>query len=377
MKIVFLSNADSFWIKEYIDRIFGDGNYEIYIITHKNEKYKEYYKKKHIIVYEMERFFNLRFPHSVINQKILFINSIVNELGRDYIIHIQYLDIYLLGLCKNIWKKASKRYITFWGSDLLRASSQFLNMYKPFLRDATEIQVLTRNMNNYFLHIYKNIYSEKIQVQDFGCPLYETIKQASKDFDNRTSKRYWGIEEEQITIGIGYNAKKQQQHIRVIEAISKLPKEIMDKITLILHFGYGDFEEDYNKQVIMTLNEKKFKYVIIDKFLDKRNTGVLRIAMDIFINAQTTDALSASVLEYLYAGTLLISGAWLDYPELDDNQISYVKFSEMNELPQIITKAVSTGLIEKSKIAENRDRLWLMNSWSVLIPKWKRLYEVK
>ena len=58
--------------------------------------------------------------------------------------------------------------------------------------------------------------------------------------------------------------------------------------------------------------------VVLTQFLGPEDSAMLRLSADVFILAIRTDAFSASMQEYLYAGACVLKGAWLGYPQLED-----------------------------------------------------------
>ena len=49
-----------------------------------------------------------------------------------------------------------------------------------------------------------------------------------------------------------------------------------------LHLGYGLESIDYEKKIENYLNDNFENYLVIDKFLDKETTAMLRYAVDVF-----------------------------------------------------------------------------------------------
>lgn len=66
---------------------------------------------------------------------------------------------------------------------------------------------------------------------------------------------------------------------------------------------------------------------------------MLRLSADVFILAIRTDAFSASMQEYLYAGACVLKGAWLGYPQLEDMGIELESFRDFADIPALVARA--------------------------------------
>ncbi len=77
---------------------------------------------------------------------------------------------------------------------------------------------------------------------------------------------------------------------------------------------------------------------------------MFRKSIDIFLNLQYTDVLSASMLEELEAGAIVIKGDWLNYPDLEKRNVWLCSIKDMNALTDEITAVVENydGLSKKT-----------------------------
>ena len=88
-----------------------------------------------------------------------------------------------------------------------------------------------------------------------------------------------------------------------------------------------------------------------------------------FINAQTTDSLSASVLESLYAGCTLINGKWLRYPEYEEFGIKFYEFNDFSDLLPLIESIVKGE--NKPIMQEDSKLIYNQFSWEKARSFWK------
>src|SRR3989304_10346614 len=80
------------------------------------------------------------------------------------------------------------------------------------------------------------------------------------------------------------------------------------------------------------MNESNLNYKIMKSMLNIEDIARLRLIANIVLNIQTTDQLSASVQEHLFAGNIVIVGKWLPYDIYDEMGIFFVRAGDLNTL---------------------------------------------
>jgi hypothetical protein len=174
-------------------------------------------------------------------------------------------------------------------------------------------------------------------------------------------KAAFGIDPERISVCIGYNAIPEQQHERVIEKLAELPQEEKGKIFLVLPMAYGWGGAKYVERVRQKLSNSQIDFCILTEFFDLEKIATLRLATDIFINAQTTDAFCASIRECLYADTVVLNALWLHYREIDEWGLRVEEFSSFEERPKKLSECMKKS---REEYAQNREILAEKSSWN-------------
>lgn len=375
MKILLITDADSIWVKEYIDNVLLTMPYKcnIYILSLHNSKFCDYYDNKGVIVYTYysdSKYFLKRF-----SVRRLIIKAIKREVCNLDYIQISFVTLPGLKMLEKLWSLAPKHIVTLWGSDLLRVSNSTLKRYDSCLNKANRINMLTENMRIRFTEYYGNKYDDKLTVFDFGCPMYDVIDSVRGEKSKFQCKEYWGINGEQIVIPIGYNSIPEQQHDKIIDSIKDISGEVLRNVTFVFHFGYGNNSSDYREMLETKLKKYGFNYLFIDRFLDKNEVAMLRIASDVFLYGQTTDALSTTLVEYLYAGSMVISPKWLEYHEINALGVEYYTYNDFISMKNILQNIIETNFEQDAYIvSKNRKLLWNFNSWAVSKSKWQEIY---
>lgn len=371
-KIAMICEADSAWIRKYIENVLL-GRYEIYLLTHSNQMNADFYRANNIRVYaddDCNTFQGIR-GLSVLAK----LHDLCKNLSEPMdIIQVHLIDIYKTMLFRKILRKnkQARTILTYWGSDLNRRDQKELSYAEKIFDKIDAFTFMTKGLKEKFEERYGKDYGKGIVV-DFGVSAYDAIDREKGEAQEL--KGYWGFPSDKIIVMIGYNGIREQNHVPVIESLEKISQEMKEKCHIVLQFSYGVRDPEYAQKVQEAVEESGFTHSIIWDFLDDRKIAKLRLATDIMIHAQTTDALSASILEILYSGGMLINGEWLEYRELDDSNIDYIRFRDYEDLRDKFMDAIQHFDEWKSSKINNRKKLYDMGSWQAVKRKWIDIIE--
>ena len=364
--ILIIGNAKSIFIKEYIKHV-ATKEFDTIVLTCRGalpEEEKELYKNFDVKLVDLYQKGPVLSCIPKVANTIAFINNlkrVAKEYEIDTIQVHNVLNVNNLMFAYNALRQSCKRLIlTYWGSDILDTDRTRTKRCEKLL-EVTDIIILpTAAMREKFREYYGNKFDEKIDGVVFGNSIIQLAE--SMTWEKTPSDK--------IRIAIGYNANPRQQHIKVIDALGKLSDEDKEKIKIVLHMGYGDQGSDgYYVEVKQALEDNGLEGEIHTEFFNHEQVIEFRKAVDVYINAQITDALSASVMEYMYFGAIALNPTWLDYKEWRDLGIDYVDYEEFDEIPGIISKIVA-GEIEIST-EENRGKIAGNFTWTELSKKWR------
>jgi len=231
---------------------------------------------------------------------------------------------------------------TFWGSDLFRASEQRLKKIENSFDYLDYITLSTKRLLNKFHQVYNTNYDLKIRAALFGISGFDDISLLTNLTTKNECKKFFNIPERKTVITIGYNGDSSQQHEKVLNSLVSANKGIWSNVYIVLPMTYGNIEEGYIDSIKVLLDKIGCEYQFITNFLSDIDIAKLRVSTDVFIHAQTTDAFSASVQEYLFSGAVVINPKWISYEELRDLGIEYIEYSDFDELPEIIEQLLDS-----------------------------------
>ena len=371
--ILILGNAESMWVKEFIEFVLlGKTDQEIYVLA-KNSggEFAEFYKNNSVNLLQTDN------PVKLIkNKKLTTVINILHEVRRIKkfdVIHIHYLPLNMMSFIysKFVLKYGNTVITSFWGSDLLQ-NDKPNKWQKKCLEKSNYITISGSILKEELVKKYGNVFLDKLRVIKFGISVFPYIDKQKEKFDKKKLKKMLGVNEEKTLVAIGYNARESQQHLEVVEQLKSLPKQYKERISFIFQFGTGVSTQEYRDALKRVLDESGIEYVFTKGFLDKEQTAILRAAADIFVHAQKTDALSASVQEYLYAGAYVVNPVWIDYKELKEVGVQYIEYDSFDKLPHIIQDIVDEKMsnigIHNTQILKN------FASWDAQKRKWLELY---
>ena len=374
-KFAILGDPDSIWIKMYIKEVLSSDSIHIVIFTDKevSQDTRKQYPNNVKIVACLSGRLSKKLKIDKLEYLIRVYLAFAKE-GKFDFLHIHFVNSRKLMLSNMVKRCVDRSVITFWGSDLLRKNKKELHKMEKYLEEADRITVGSNEMKKFFSNNYPEELCKKMSVVRFGVNGLSAIHSMQRSSDDL--RKDWNIPVEKIVLSVGYNGGIQQNHIKVLEVIKTLPLELRKKIFLIFPMTYG-LQNEYLKRVEEYAHETDCDFQILTDFMDSNRIAELCVLTDVFIHAQETDAFSASVQEYLCAGKLLISPVWIKYDELINNNIYYWEFNTFDEISELIKKYISTGLSadECERLVGNKERMYLLSSWSNLRHKWLEVYD--
>lgn len=319
----------------------------------KHIKHGFYLTKKHISAYHYAKF--------------------IDKETKTDIIHVHYPghgnSLFLIYLTNEY-----KLIQTFWGSDIYRIRNWMIHgIQKETLNNSDIITAATPEMRFAILNRYGFELSEKIRKVKLihDDTYYKLVDKFCIDLHwQKEFKKSWNIPENKIILLFGHNANKENNHLKFIEVLDKLPTDIISNFHVIFPLTYGDPKKDH----INLLKEKTVKiastFTFVEEFMDWEVLAKLKLISEVYIHAPTTDALSAYLTECFYTNNLAIVGDWLPYKTFTDMGLKYLEFEDFNmlmdilmDLPNHISTFKNHNRINRNIVAENFSIDTISNKW--------------
>ena len=257
--------------------------------------------------------------------------------------------------------------VTIWGSELLRASCKEKEINRSLYTRANLITFNSVETQAAF-HQYFGFDHRKYFLLRWGLRSFERIRELFEKEGIEKAKVTLGLDNSKTIVCLGYNATQAQQHMYMLESLSKLDQTIKDKIQIVLPMTYGAPSDSYIKEVEIYLSQVNIDHKIFKEFMGIQDLARLRLSADITINVQLTDSFSASIQEHLLAGTLLMSGSWLPYKDLvrlGGDVVFIDRIDQIaNELRDNLRRVLKKGRSLNVEIYSHA-------SWESKLPEWR------
>lgn len=372
-KTFIVGGAASVWMREYIKNVHVKLNNDVSLATFEktSDEFKEAYDAANVkvvalgnnkgLIGKIEKTFKLLL-FSFINRNRKFNYLEIHCPPHNFQAFIFYLVAVLLR-CRVI--------LVFWGSDILRLNKKKANKLKPILKIADTINLATHEMRNTFVSYYGEEYNKKITMANFGSLAYEEIRKLKECSSKSECKESLGIIPDKLCVAVGYNGNPMQQHLKVLRELYNLDEDVKRQIVLFLHLVDCP-NEKYRKEVLCMLESSNIDYIVEERLLSLQEISKLRLATDVFIHAQTTDALSGTIRECFFSETILVNPSWINYSEYDEFGIEYIKYSKFEEVPKILKKILNNRIsIDKTK---NARIAYNQYSWNAVRKDWAKIF---
>ena len=305
--------------------------------------------------------------------KLRFLLKKIND--KYDIIHIHYLENYLQRDAAFLAKLITpKLVLTFWGSDFLRAKKWQIDKMKHWIDRADAITFATLEMREIFYQKFdREEYNPKTFILKFGLKPIDYIEKGELKIKYKAK---FNISNDKIVISIGHNASRLQNHLEIMTLIEQNIgiQEYSDSLLFVLMLTYP-CDSAYINKIKSFVKKSKFKYLLVENYLTDQEIAAYRMMSDYFIQLQPTDVLSGSMLEYLCAGNIVITGAWLPYDILKADNVRFYEVNAISDISMKLLELLRNHETIKHDVEGNYFLIKDKYQWSNMIKDWIKAYK--
>ncbi len=258
------------------------------------------------------------------------------------------------------------------GSDFYRSSDTTRKYLHRLMIIADTINVQSINVKNDFLKVFPE-FSLNTVVNNYGLEVIDYIPEP-KDREIPKIMEDFALPTDRIIITCGHNAGEAHQHRDIIKALSQLEDRIKEQICAVFPMTYPTGKDAYVSEINSYLNQSGLSYQIITEYMDTYRMAEYAQVSDIMIHVQTTDQLSSTMLEEMYAGAIVIAGSWLPYQWLRDRGLYFISIDSIEEVTDVVKSIVEDFDEYKMRCQNNRSIIYDIGSWDVCGKKWVDLW---
>ena len=276
-------------------------------------------------------------------------------------------------LYRFIRSKTQRLNLNVGGSDFYRVDKKQKDFKKSLIACADKVTAETERTVQEFREYYRDEVENKMGLLPFGIEVLDFID-SNKDRNMNEFKRKYHIPLNKIVVTCGHNAIEEHHHMEIISALEQLSENVKRQIVCVFPMTYPNGREEYISKVITRLDEIGLEHVILTDFMDFQSMAEYALISDIMIHVQTTDQLSSTMLEEMYAGSIVIAGSWLPYQSLHEMGIYFLDVDTIPDVTAVLEDVVTNIESYKKKCAGNSEIVWKHSSWDELAPKWRALW---
>lgn len=339
------------------------GDYNSPLLKGLTKRLSEEYSLKFINPYSFKNYYELK-------------RNVIEVITSVDFIHFHYLSLRSLRLlCQLDFDPNIKIIVSLWGSDMYHDQVKLKGRIYKFIHmlSIKKIKEKLQRVDKWTVANPK-LFTTIRPIFNFEIPPQKKhIALFGSELDKADFNSYCLSESELIKITIGYNARRLQQHIRVLSELKHLPDVLRKRIHIILPFNYGG-SQSYKSRVLRKMLSLGISFEVINRFLNKEELTDLRLRSDIFIQVQTSDQFSTSMLEYIFAGNLVITGAWLDYQEMRKKGVQFKQIEKMTDLSGVLVEVIKSYKRNSDDIRKNKQLAFELIDWGNNLPMWTKLY---
>lgn len=265
--------------------------------------------------------------------------------------------------------------ITPWGSDVLRVVDEIRTKeLRRIYSCANHVTVGKDTQIGACLISRFNVSPEKLVKLSWGGEFFDYIQENLENVSVEMAKERFGLKDRYV-ITCGYNTQKEQRHEEIINAINSVKDQLPDNLTLLFPFTYGrtKYSDQYIRAICDKCKELQLDYVSVIDHLDMADLLRLRMATDIFVHVQKTDAGSRCVSEYIICNKKVVHGSWMRYKYMEENKPTcYFPVDCMEQLSDCVVKAYRTQICDLPQAVKE---CLLKRSWNNQMTYWNAFFE--
>ncbi len=260
----------------------------------------------------------------------------LDTMASDYdAVNIHFLHPIYADLLDKLKIRGRRFVASIWGSDFLRASEAQRAVLRGILAEADVITTNNPEIRQKLLAAFPEA-EPRVRVVSFGMRSPSVIDQILLKETQAQTRVALGVDPDRAIVVCGYNATRAQQHTTMIQAIAALPPDVKARLQFIIQATYPD-DAAYKDEIAAALDKVGASYLMFREIMTLEDICRLRIVSDVALNIQTTDSLSGSIQEHLYAGSALIVGRWLPYEMFEKMGASVQRVETAAEITAALT----------------------------------------
>lgn len=305
--------------------------------------------------------------------KCFFLSPFVRLSFRKYdVVNIHFAKPVLLKAMRWIRRMTQSIVITPWGSDVLRLDdANAINRMRVIYSYASCV-TCAPNCQLGLQIVEKFKYDpKKMPSLRWGVEYVDYIEEARPNKTEKEAKARFGLTGRYV-VSCGYSTAPSHRHEAIIDAVNSIRGQLPENLTLLFPFTYGWGSPQYVQTIKDKCSAMGLNAVYVEEYLNMEDLYTLRMATDMFIHVQTTDAGASSVMQYILCHKKIVHGSWMKYVDLEQYKpLFYYPVDSMDNLAEVILGAYCSEAID---IPEGVIKTIMNRAWNKEMKKWDGLF---
>lgn len=300
-------------------------------------------------------------------------HRLLASTADDYdAVHVFYMSGIWGALAGKLARKGRKLVVTLFGSDVYRTTPLMEPFQRRLLQQASTVTASNADTLTSARRAF-DLTGRETRVVRFGLRPLDLLA-GMRNIERSTHKGSLGIPADRTLVVAGTNASRRQHHMDIIAAVRALPEEQRDRVFLVVPMTMGG-DAAYIGEVKAACVASGLEHRVITGLMSDEELARLRCATDIMVQIQPTDQLSGAMQEHLFAGSLVITGAWLPYDVFREAGVRFWTVRDHTELGSAITRCLKELDGRRAECLGNADPIMRLSGWANNAPVWSALYD--
>lgn len=366
---------------EMLGKKLMDEGYELHIYDYRKRKL---YNMSEKTIELQSNWLNLvdKTPLRIIVNFIYFLVFCTQIKIKYDIVHVLYVRIEYLFVSRFIRSLGSKLVITMFGSDIhsfIPLHRFFDSLYKKAdVLHSTILETFTFFLNR-FNKKERQEFRQKYRTLAMPLASMTLINSEQKrEFVNEILAKYQISDNDLVVVcGTAANVELEQYH-ELADVLGKTDTGGHENIKFIFPLTYGGSNKDIfklKKHISKVLPLRQV--IVIEHFLPLSELITLRKRTDIFINVRKHDQLVGSMIEAFLCKSEVITGNWLPYQILEENDVYFHKISKIDEISFVLPAVIQDRIKKMNKSELLKNFRVMMQLWGPenTLNEWQKFYQ--
>ena len=241
-----------------------------------------------------------------------------------------------------------------------KGNREYLSKTVPFsLNNSKNIIAVSEFSKSEIIKYYPDIDKNRISVAHPSIDRKHFYKRSAEEIYKVKMK--YDIFSENYILSVG-NIEPRKNYDKLVDAYTKLPKEITDKYPLVI-VGAGGWNNDHVKKRIQEAKENGFRIINPKQFVEDKDMPALFSGAQFFVFTPIYEGFGMSPLEAYACGTPVLASGTTSVPEAAGDAAVYVDPNDVNDITKKLKYMVNATEKDRQQFSKKIEDHLSQLSW--------------